>query len=77
LLKVVKHAKEEFSKEVELFAGKAKCSYLDALQEIALLRGLELEVVPKLITARLKDFLESEAEDLNLLVTKKQRLPGV
>jgi hypothetical protein len=67
-LKVVKQEKEKFSKRVEEFSLEANCTYLDAILELAEREKLELEIVPKLITARLKELLEIEATELNLLV---------
>jgi phytoene/squalene synthetase len=74
-IRVVKHIKEVFSKEVELFANNAQCTYLEALVELAQRKDIELEIVPRLITTRLRELLEEEAASLNLLTEKKNKLP--
>jgi phytoene/squalene synthetase len=72
-LAVVRQQKEEFSREVEEFAAASDCSYLDALLEVIAKKGLEIEIVPKLISSRLKELLEQDAVDLNLLTIRKRQ----
>lgn len=66
--------KETFSLEVETFVAKHGARYLDAILEVATDKGLELEVVPKLLTTRLKELLENESMQFNL-IEKKDQLP--
>jgi len=52
-------------------------SYLDAIMHVCDTSGLEIEMVPRLITPRIKKILTSEANGLNLLKRRstEPRLP--
>jgi hypothetical protein len=67
--------REEFSSEVEIFMREKNTTIMEAIIAIATKRGIELEVVGKIITVGLKERLQAEAEDMNLMKIKAQKLP--
>ena len=71
---IVALEKDSFSLEVEKCAIAKNISYLDAAVMVAEEKGIEIEIVSKLITHRLKSLIENDAVDLNLL-PKKSQLP--
>jgi hypothetical protein len=66
--------REEFSSEVEIFIRERRTSVMEAIIAIALRKGIELEVVGKIISVGLKEKLQAEAEDLNLMKDKPVKL---
>jgi len=66
--------KEEFSKKVLRKIMEANCEVMDAIVIMMNEHNLEVEQVPKLLDKPLKEMLESEMLDMNLL-KKKEQLP--
>lgn len=57
---------EQFSLSVEAIA-KAGNSYIDSILTYCEQTGIELEIIPKLISPALKTKLQNEAQDIHLL----------
>jgi hypothetical protein len=65
----------EFSYFIEGTARRTKTSCIDILINFCLENEIESESIAKLINPSLKEKLESEAQELNLLKTKSTKLP--
>ena len=65
----------EFSQHIEKVARVHQSSYMDVLLEYCENNEIEIESVNKLISTSLKAKLEAEAQDLNLLKEKSNKLP--
>lgn len=65
----------EFSQHIERRAIHTKSSCMDILLEYCTSNDIEIESVNKLLSASLKDKLQAEAQDLNLLKVKANKLP--
>jgi|TARA_E500000081_G_scaffold150658_1_gene179545 hypothetical protein len=65
----------EFSQHIERRAVHTKSPYMDILLEYCSKNDIEIESVNKLLSSSLKDKLEAEAQDLNLLKVKANKLP--
>lgn len=65
----------EFSQFIERKAYNSKNSYFDILLDYCLSNDIEMESISKLLSPSLKDKLEAEASDLNLLKEKGNKLP--
>ena len=65
----------EFSYFIEGTARRTKTSCIDILINFCVENEIESESIAKLINASLKEKLESEAQELNLLKTKSTKLP--
>lgn len=50
-----------------------KLSYIDAIVFICEKRNLDVEVVPELLTPKIKKLISAEAGDLNMLKKKKAK----
>lgn len=61
--------KQEFSSIVERFIAEKPMPYIDAVIRCAETYGIEPEAIAKLVNKNIKDKIEYEAEDLNLLKT--------
>lgn len=57
----------KFSAEVENFVMSTNCTYLDAIVTLAKKHDLEIEEVAKLLVPVLKQKLEVQASEVNLL----------
>jgi len=57
----------KFSSDIEILVGTKKISYLEAIMQYIEEQKLDIEVVPKLLSPALKQKLEREATNLNLL----------
>ncbi len=69
-------SKDKFSEEIEQYVLKTRLSYIDAILEYCELKGIEMEVVGKLISKPLKEKIKFEAIGLNYITaTTKARLP--
>jgi hypothetical protein len=69
-------SKDKFSEEIEQYVLQTKLSYIDAILEYCELKGIEMEVVGKLISKPLKEKIKFEAIELNYLTaTTRARLP--
>jgi len=62
-----------FSKEIESLVRDQKITYFEAVCNYILKNNIEPEAVPKLLTARIKEIIEVEATDLNLINRGKKR----
>ena len=67
-------SRDDFSKKVEEAVKDCKVSYFDAILLCANEQGLEPELAAKLCDKNIKQMLQSEAEDLNL-IERSARLP--
>ena len=65
----------EFSQHIERRAIHTKSTCMDILLEYCTSNDIEIESVNKLLSASLKDKLQAEAQDLNLLKVKANKLP--
>ena len=63
----------KFALEIEALVAKTDYTYLEAIVEHC--TGLEMEVAATLITPNLKSKIHEQAERLNMLKTKSNRLP--
>ena len=60
-----------FSMEVEQTASIHRITYLEAIVHLCETTGLEVEVAARLISSNLKVRLAADAQDMNLLKTKR------
>lgn len=67
--------KQDFSKEVEDFVAKTQSSYMDAIINLAEKKNMELESVAKMLNSIIKQKVEAEASDVNMLKVKICKLP--
>ena len=65
----------EFSYHIEQTAVRTGQSCMDVLLDYCITNEIEADSVNKLINSSLKSKLEAEAEDLNLLKVKSNKLP--
>ena len=70
-LNIVKLSREEFSLWVKEYVARNGAEYMEAILKIAEERKLEIEAIPRLLTADLRDLLRDEAASLNLLKGEK------
>lgn len=67
------HTQTSFSKEIERIVREDKVTYFEAVCDFITANNIEPETVPKLLTARIKEIIEVEATDLNLIHRGKKR----
>jgi hypothetical protein len=65
----------KFTLEIESLVANTDYTYLEAIVEHCKDTGLEMEVAATLITPNLKSKIHEQAERLNMLKTKSNRLP--
>jgi hypothetical protein len=65
----------KFTLEIESLVANTDYTYLEAIVEHCKGTGLEMEVAATLITPNLKSKIHEQAEGLNMLKTKSNRLP--
>ena len=65
----------KFTLEIESLVANTDYTYLEAIVEHCKGTGLEMEVASTLITPNLKSKIHEQAERLNMLKTKSNRLP--
>ena len=65
----------KFTLDIESLVAKTDYTYLEAIVEHCKGTGLEMEVAATLITPNLKSKIHEQAERLNMLKTKSNRLP--
>lgn len=65
----------EFSQHVEQTAFRTGQSCMDVLLDFCMKNEIESDSVNKIINSSLKSKLEAEAQDLNLLKVKGNKLP--
>jgi hypothetical protein len=70
-------SQDKFISTIERIVIEKNMSYLDAIMHVCESVGIEVEMVPRLITPRIKKILTSEANELNLLKRRanEPRLP--
>lgn len=70
-------SQDKFISTIERIVIEKNMSYLDAIMHVCESVGIEVEMVPRLITPRIKKILTSEANGLNLLKRRanEPRLP--
>ena len=64
--------KKRFTKAVEACVSRNNMSYLDAITYIMEERGMDFRNIKKLLSDSLKEKLEVEATNLNLIRSKKK-----
>jgi hypothetical protein len=67
--------KEDFCKKVENTVLEGKLSYLEAILKLQEDYGLDYSLVAKFLSQPLKEKLEKEGMDLNLIKKGKNALP--
>jgi hypothetical protein len=65
----------EFSQHIERRAVHTRSTCMDILLDYCVTNDIEIESVNKLLSTSLKDKLQAEAQDLNLLKVKANKLP--
>lgn len=65
----------DFSMYIEKSAKRTGSGYIDVLVDYCLKQEIEIESVKKLLTTSLKEKIQVEAEELNLLKVKSGKLP--
>ena len=65
----------EFSQHIERRAVHTKSTCMDILIDYCVSNDIEIESVNKLLSTSLKDKIQAEAQDLNLLKVKANKLP--
>jgi hypothetical protein len=65
----------KFSLSIEQLVANTDYTYLEAISEHCKETGLEVEVAATLITPNLKAKIQEQAESLNMLKGKGNRLP--
>ncbi len=65
----------EFSQHIERRAYHTNSTCMDILVDYCLSNDIEIESVNKLLSTSLKEKLEAEAQELNLLKVKSNKLP--
>jgi len=65
----------KFSLNIEQLVANTDYTYLEAITEHCKGTGLEIEVAATLITPNLKAKIQEQAESLNMLKDKGNRLP--
>tara|TARA_R110000744_G_scaffold193212_1_gene312197 strand:+ start:356 stop:604 length:249 start_codon:yes stop_codon:yes gene_type:complete len=68
---VIIFTKEQFTVEVEKVARLDKLTYAEAIVEICLIKDIDVRDVAPLISAPLKDKLEVEAKERNVIKAPK------
>jgi hypothetical protein len=66
--------KKYFSKRVENLVTDKPMPYMDAIIMCSVALGLEIEIAAKLVNKNIKEKLEAEAQDLNLM-QRSAKLP--
>lgn len=64
-----------FANEIESIVANTDYTYLEAIAEYCKDTGLEIEVAATLVTPNLKSKIHEQAERMNQLKTKGNRLP--
>ena len=61
------HSPKKFSNNIELMVKDQDLRYIDAVLEYCSLHNIDNDIIPKLLTRQLKEKLEVEAVEYNLL----------
>ena len=67
--------KDEFNQEIERFVKNTGETYIDAVVHYAEKNNIEVETISKMLNKVIRQKIESEASDLNLLREKLCKLP--
>lgn len=67
------YTQTKFLKEIEKIVKEQKITYFEAICDYIKDNNIEPETVPKLLNARLKQIIEAEATDLNLINRGQKR----
>lgn len=67
------HTQSSFSQAIEKMVREKKLSYFDAVCDYMSQNNIEPESVPRLINIQIKQKIEAEATDLNLINRGKKR----
>ncbi len=67
--------KAEFNQEIERFVKNTGETYIDAVVHYAEKNNIEVETISKMLNKVIRQKIESEASDLNLLREKLCKLP--
>ena len=67
--------KAEFNQEIERFVKNTGETYIDAVVHYAEKNNIEVETISKMLNKVIRQKIESEATDLNLLREKLCKLP--
>lgn len=78
-LKISKEEQDAFSYKIDCFAatlnnGGNGLTYIDIISEYCETTGMEIELAAKLINSNLKDKIELQANQLNLMKVKTKTL---
>lgn len=65
----------DFSQHIERHAVHTNSSCMDILVDYCIKNDIEIESVNKLLSSSLKEKLQAEAQELNLLKVKSNKLP--
>lgn len=68
-------SREEFCKKVEIVAASGKLTYLESVIKLQEDYGLDYSLVAKYLSQPIKEKLEKEGMDLNLLKKGRSTLP--
>jgi len=66
---------QTFSAKIEEFVKAKRCDYIDAICHFCKENGIEVETGAKLINKIIKDKVQAEASERNLLKQKSAKLP--
>lgn len=66
---------KEFCNEIEKYAKEFGLSYIEAILEYCEQNDLDVESVSKLVSSNLKEKIQYEAENLNMIPKTVTRLP--
>ena len=66
---------KEFTGEIEKYAREFSLSYIEAILEYCEENDLDVESVSKLVSSNMKEKIQYEAENLNMLPKTVTRLP--
>lgn len=61
------HTQSTFSQEIEKIVRQTKVTYFEAVCEYMAANNIEPETVPRLLNVSIKQKIEAEATDLNLI----------
>jgi hypothetical protein len=61
------HTQSTFSQEIEKLVRQTKVTYFEAVCEYIAANNIEPEAVPRLLNVSIKQKIEAEATDLNLI----------
>lgn len=67
------HTQTSFSQEIEKIVRESKISYFEAVCDYMSKNNIEPESVPRLLNIQIKQKIEAEATDLNLINRGKRR----